>query len=188
MKTRRLTEDRGFTLIEVLVALFILMLGAVATYKLLNSATKANFRAEQRQVIQDVAQREMEKLHTIAYDNLALSSTPVTSADTTLPSNRVSGTTFKLTATGSTFATMVVSGTGLVAPGPTAFTSGDVSGKIYRYVVWMNDDQCLEADCPGSQDFKRAIVAVKPDTVASGGTRTYTEIQSDFIEPATASP
>jgi hypothetical protein len=73
---------------------------------------------------------------------------------------------------------------GVVNPGPTSFTSGDVSGKVYRYVVWRNDDSCPEADCPGSQDFKQIVVAVKLDTpVYQSGERGYVEVQSDFVDP-----
>ena len=52
-------------------------------------------------------------------------------------------------------------------PGPTSFTSGDVSGKVYRYVVWRDDPNCqmvpnstIDA-CPGPHDYKRVVVIVK---------------------------
>jgi hypothetical protein len=72
---------------------------------------------------------------------------------------------------------------GLVNPGPTSFSSGDVSGKVYRYVVWRNDAKC-GSGCPGGQDFKQIVVAVKLDTPSNqSGERGYVEVQSDFVDP-----
>ena len=69
-------------------------------------------------------------------------------------------------------------------PGPTPFTSGDVSGSIYRYVVWRNDESCPETKCPGTQDYKQVIVAVKLDKAGNLATqRGYVEVQSDFVDP-----
>jgi hypothetical protein len=73
---------------------------------------------------------------------------------------------------------------GVIEPGPTKFTSGDVSGTIYRYVVWRNDESCSEANCPGTQDYKQVVVAVKmsqPGLLSAQ--RGYVEVQSDFIDP-----
>ncbi len=77
----------------------------------------------------------------------------------------------------------VISG-GVINPGPTKFTSGDVSGSIYRYVVWRNDEKCSEISCPGTQDYKQVIVAVKMDKTGNlSSQRGYVEVQSDFIDP-----
>jgi hypothetical protein len=71
-----------------------------------------------------------------------------------------------------------------VDPGPVPFTSGDVSGDIYRYVVWVDDESCGDA-CPGPQDYKRVIVAVKLDKPAGQrAERGYVEVQSDFSDPS----
>ena len=80
---------------------------------------------------------------------------------------------------------------GLVTPGPIPFESGNVSGTLYRYVVWRNDPSCPESEaleedlCPGFQDFKQIVVAVKLDTPANqSGERGYVEVQSETIDPA----
>ncbi len=82
---------------------------------------------------------------------------------------------------------------GSVNPGPTSFTSGDVSGKIYRYVVWRDDPNCemlpnstIDA-CPGPHDYKQAVVIVKLDDAAISHTRPYTEVQSNFSDPDASS-
>ncbi len=103
------------------------------------------------------------------------------------------GTDFALNPDGTSPAAMVVNGSaldsgGLVAggtvnPGPTNFVNGDVSGKIYRYVVWRDDPTCSNSVCPFTQDFKRVIVAVTIDDEAISSARSYIETQSDFIDP-----
>jgi hypothetical protein len=70
-----------------------------------------------------------------------------------------------------------------IAAGPESFTSGDVSGQIYRFVVWRNDPTCSPSVCTGSQDLKRAIVIVRLDDVAASFARNYVEVSSDFIDP-----
>jgi hypothetical protein len=78
---------------------------------------------------------------------------------------------------------------GSVNPGPTSFTSGDVSGDVYRYVVWQNDSSCEKVPsstidaCPGTRDYKRVVVIVKLDDGPISFTRAYTEVQSDFSDP-----
>ena len=42
---------------------------------------------------------------------------------------------------GSKYGGGTISG-GVVNPGPEPFTSGDVSGNIYRFIVWQDDPTC----------------------------------------------
>jgi hypothetical protein len=70
-----------------------------------------------------------------------------------------------------------------VQAGPTAFDSGDISGDIHRYVIWLDDPSCAEADCPGAQDLKRVIVAIALNETASGGARAYQELHTDIADP-----
>jgi type II secretory pathway pseudopilin PulG len=192
--TRRSSREGGFTIIEVLVAVFILVMAATATFGVLSAATKNTQRAKATQVALDRAQQEVEALRSLKNEKLAMTATPPYSSDTLNPDNRVSGGAFALTREPpSRYATMVVNGGslygggevegGVINPGPIHFTSGDVSGEVYRYVVWRNDAACGSA-CPGGQDFKQIVVAVKLDTPGNqSGERAYVEVQSDFINP-----
>jgi type II secretory pathway pseudopilin PulG len=191
----RIARENGFTIVEVLVAALILTIGALTTFGLLSTATKNTQRAKATQVALDRAQREVEALRSLSNKQLALTATPENSANPLNPSYRVSGGAFALTRQPpSGYANMVVNGGavygggsiegGLVNPGPSPFTSGDVSGKIYRYVVWRNDTKC-GTSCPGEQDFKQVVVAVKLDKPGNqAGERGYVEVQSDFVDPA----
>jgi type II secretory pathway pseudopilin PulG len=181
-------------IVEVIVAFFILVMAVAATFQTLNASTRQAFRAEESQVMLNVAQREVERLRELDYDQLALTSTPTTSADPDDPRNRVSGTTFAI-GNGNPAAELVANGGplhdggtitgGQVDPGPTPFTAGDISGDIYRFVVWQDDPGCDDSGehCEGTQDFKRVIVAVKLDQAAISHERPYEEVQSDFSDP-----
>jgi type II secretory pathway pseudopilin PulG len=193
----RLSDERGFGLVETLVAFLVLVTGMIAAFQLFDAATRNTYRAEQSQVAINVAQREIEEIRNLDYDEVAMSTTPVFNSDTADPRHRVSGTRFDADNDGS-LSEMVRNGStldgggqidcgGANAPclvsGPENFTSGDVSGQIFRFVVWRNDPTCSTAVCAGSQDLKRAIVVVKLDEVAASFQRNYVEVQSDFVDP-----
>jgi type II secretory pathway pseudopilin PulG len=193
--TRSQTSEAGFTIIEVVVATLVLTLGALATFGLLSSATKNTERAKATQVALDRAQRELEALRSLSSEELALLVTPPHSPNPLDPDYRVNATTgtFALTKEPSAKRPkLVVNGGvangepiagGIVDPGPTPFTSGDVSGEVYRYIVQRDDEVCAAA-CPGEMDFKQVIVAVKLDTPGNqAAERSYVEVQSDFIDP-----
>lgn len=192
--------ESGLTIVEVLVAAIVLAMGAAATFGVLTSATKNAQRAKASQVALDRAQEEMEKLQSVEYDQLALTTTPQHETSTLNPNSRVVNGNFAVVREPpSVYATMVVENSPLwgggfvegaiVTPGPIPFQSGDVTGKLYRYVVWRNDPTCPEAEaevtCPGPQDYKQIVVAAKLDTPGNqSGERGYVEVQSRMIDPA----
>lgn len=184
----RLREERGFTVVEVLVAALVMALGAVAVMQVLDASARNAYRAEQTQVAINVAQRELEKIRQYDYGEVALTSMPTTGSVGPELAPRISGTSFALNANGSNFAQMIVKNVdgqtgGSVPPGPTPFTLGDVSGKIYRFVVWQNDPGCSVLVCPGPKDYKRVSVVVKLDNVPISSDRPYQEVQSDITDP-----
>lgn len=179
--------DGGFSMVELLVAVLMLVLTALATFSLLDVGTRTTFRAEESQAMLNVAQREMEELRSLDYEELALTAQPGSDPDPDHPLNRVSGSTFDL-GDGSAPAELVVNGAGGVSggtvdPGPEAFQSGDISGEVYRFVVWRDDPGCLLI-CPGTRDYKRAVVAVRVNEgVALSSALPYEELASDFTDP-----
>ncbi|HET7484122.1 MAG TPA: hypothetical protein VFJ64_01950, partial [Solirubrobacterales bacterium] len=206
-RKRSNTED-GFTIVEVLIAAMILTLAALATFGVMASAVRNGQRAKQTQVALDRAQEEMEKLHSLTYKQLAMTTTPSHVTSTLNPNSRVVNGTFALQREPpKEYATMVVNGGslygsskpiegGLVTPGPISFKDGDVTGELYRYVVWRNDSKCPESEegkkdyCPGPQDYKQIVVAAKLDTPGNqSAERGYVEVQSKAVDPsATANP
>jgi hypothetical protein len=183
------------SIVEVVVAGMLLIIGALAVLGFADTANRTTYRAEQSQVVVDRLQAEMEKLRQLTFDEVALTSAPPVPADPDLAA-RLSGGNFKLGRDGTDPRPLAVAGgtapsgkpvgcgsTGqpacAVDPGPTAFDSGDVHGKIYRYVVYPGVPSGCGTGCT-QDDLKRIVVAIKLDDTASGGARAYQELQSDI--------
>jgi type II secretory pathway pseudopilin PulG len=187
--------EAGLTMVEVVVAALVLALGAMATFGVLSSATKNTQRAKASQVALNRAQQEIEAMRSLENKQLAMKSAPSHEGAPLSPNYRVNNGEFAIIREPpSSYETLVVNGGslygggfvegGIVSPGPTPFASGDVSGKIYRYVVWRDDVNCPASTCPGTQDYKQIIVAVRLDTPGNqSGERGYVEISSDFVNP-----
>lgn len=198
----RLRREDGLTIVEVLVAAVLLVLGSLTTLGLVDTAKRQTFRAEQSQVVSSRLQAEMEAVKRLEYTKIALTSTPAHSSDPTNPNHRVSNyagySTFALNENGTNSAPLVVNGSdsvtgGVVGP-QSEFSSGDlgvgaegdIEGRISRYVTWVNDPSCPESLCPGVKDLKRVTIAIQPDNVAPGGARAYQQIQSDVVDGSVA--
>ncbi|MDX6608434.1 MAG: hypothetical protein QOF85_359 [Solirubrobacterales bacterium] len=194
MDLRRLKNDEeGFSVLEVLVASIILVLGALAVFQTFSASIHNVQRGRETQIGLSVAQREMDKVRSLAYEKIAMKTTPVNSTETTSPNNRISGTTFNLNRTGTAnYATMVVSASGEVEPFSTAFSVGGTKVAVYRYVVWRKDTAyCATVagseteSCKTGQSFKRVVIAVLPNKPGNIATRRpYYELQSDFVNPS----
>jgi type II secretory pathway pseudopilin PulG len=193
---RRLREERGVTMVEVVVAMLVLVIGAGAVFSLIGGASRASYRSEQSQAVSDLLQQELEKLKSQSFASLAMTATPATSSNTASPANRISGPNYALSRAKTQYAPLVINGGSLVGGGTVAGgtipaspvtispgTGSDVSGTLYRYVVWLNDPSCPESKCPGSQDTKRIIVAISLNGAAAGGTRLYQEVSTDVTNP-----
>jgi prepilin-type N-terminal cleavage/methylation domain-containing protein len=191
----RENREAGFTIIEVLVAILIVSIAAMTTFTLMSAAARNSQRAEASQVALDYAEQELELLRSMEDKNLALTASPSTSTNPNSPNSRVNNGTFALSRQPlGNYRNLVVNGGslyggghvtgGTVNPGPTKFTSGDVSGRVYRYIAWRNDEKCSETSCPGKQDYKQIVVAVRLDTPPNqAAERGYVEVQSNFVSP-----
>ena len=194
-------REDGFTVFEMLVASMLLVMGMMATLLAFDSATRNTFRLKQSQIVLDRAQQEMESIRALRFSEIALTVNPGGSTDPASPAYRVSNGKFALVREplgswadlvlngGSLFGGGTISGA-KVAP-QTLITDGDVRMRVYRYVVWQNDPNCPNAapagqvSCPGTQDFKRVVVAVRlVNADGSFSSRNYVEISSDFIDPS----
>ena len=195
---RSADREAGVTIVEVLVAIVILVVGALATFSLLSAANRNDERAAQTQVALDLAQQEIEALHGLSNKELALKTVPPHSSNEFSPNYRVNsaqgtfaverspvGSYHQLVRNGGAVEgkSEVIEG-GVVEAGPTPFENGDVKGQIYRYIVWHNDERCGSSCGTSKQDYKQIIVAVKLDEIRrQGEERGYVEVQSDFVSP-----
>jgi len=188
-------REAGFTIVEVLVAIVILSIAAMTTFSLLSAAARNGQRAKASQVALEYAEQELEFLRSLEDKKLALTTAPNSSSNPNSPNRRVLNGTFALNRQPlSNYRNLVVNGGslyggghiegGTISAGPTNFTSGDVSGRVYRYIVWHNDEKCSEVACPGKQDYKQIVVAVRLNTPPNlAAERGYVEVQSNFVNP-----
>ncbi len=105
------SREDGFTIIEVLVAALILVLGSLAVFTIFASAIHNVQRGREGQIGISVAQREMERVGVIPFDSVGLAPpTPAPLADPTPdakdPDSRLAtiggGLQFNLARTGPT--------------------------------------------------------------------------------------
>ena len=158
-------REDGFTLVELLIALVVLVVGIFAVIASFDATRRLGTNSESQTVRAQVAERDLQQLISQGYDALGLSSTPTHSTDPNNPNYYVtngSPSTFQWDLTTSSriepLCTSATGCAGSIAPGPTSWTSGDASGSIYRFVTWVNDS-CASA-CSSSTDFKRVTVMV----------------------------
>ncbi|HYH60860.1 MAG TPA: hypothetical protein VD766_03245, partial [Solirubrobacterales bacterium] len=195
MRQRRdnTVSERGFTMVEVIFATLILMLGSLAMLSVVDASTRGNFRSEQSQVAVGQIQGELERIKQMPYSQIAMTGAPTSSTDEDDPAWRVSGNKFAIGEEGTDLRPMVINGSalagggtvsgGTISPSPTSFASGDITGTLRRYVVWINDPKCPDMVCPGAQDLKRVIVAATLNNTAAGGERAYEELHTDIVDP-----
>jgi len=188
-------EEEGFTLLEVLIAAFILVLGALAIFMTFAAAVHNIQRSRDTQVASSVAQREMEKVSSLPYARVAMNAAPEASAETGNPAARVSGAEFALNKSGTEKKPLAIAAAGLCTAStpcvnskpssscvggtsPGSFTNGTATGSVYCYVTTIKDEACEKATSKTCA-YKRVVVAVwltKAPNQASR--RPYFELQS----------
>ena len=159
------SDERGFTLVEGVVAGLIMVIGALATLQLLDTGSRNTYRAEQSQVVNDRLQAELEEIRALPYDEIALTAAPVNSPDPNDPRWRVSGANFAINRDGTSLRQLVVNGqtltsgevveSGAVDPGPEPFKVGDVSGEIYKFVAWAQRSRVQRPAAAGDEADRR---------------------------------
>jgi prepilin-type N-terminal cleavage/methylation domain-containing protein len=154
-----LARERGFTLIELLVAMTLVAVGAMALITTFDSSRSIVTTAERNEAAAHRAEQEMERILSLDYAAIALTSAPPSSGDPASPNYYVQpGNRYQWDqgATGPKTDDLVISVGGSLG-GPTTWTDGQsrLSGSIHRFVTWV-DDPC----CAGTQDAKRVTVAV----------------------------
>src|ERR1700754_3157990 len=130
----------AFTLIEVLVAAVVLTRGSLAVFTVFASGLRNVQRSRDTQVGISVAQREMEKIRSVKFSEVLLTSPPETSTEAGDPGQRVSSakTEYNLNRTGvaswAKLATATTGETGAVEPKSETFSVGGTPVTVYRYV------------------------------------------------------
>jgi prepilin-type N-terminal cleavage/methylation domain-containing protein len=179
-------DQDGFTLIELTVAIAVLLVGVLGMFVGVSAAGKLSLISERHAVMAHVAEQEIERLEGMPYSQVALTSTPAHSSNTTSPDYYVadgSPPTFQWDRSSGTSEQLVVDPAGAVTH-TRSWTEGNQSGSIYDYVTWTSDPHCSPG-CPATQDYKRVTVAV---TAAPGLDPTPVFSSSSMADPASAPP
>jgi type II secretory pathway pseudopilin PulG len=81
------------SIVEMVVAATLLVIAAGATLGLVDTSTRTTFRAEESQTVINVAQREIERMRDLSYQQLAMTSVPTATTDANLPTSRIRNVT-----------------------------------------------------------------------------------------------
>ena len=180
-------SDAGMTLIEVTVAMVVILVGSLATLATYAHFSDASNTARERAVLISVAQREIEELKPLEYDQVGLTASPGPTASGEAPLS------------GAAAGEQKVIG-GVVSPGPETFSYRGATGRIYRYVTWRSQtcdaltvklrtqlaallgsstaelEAAVAGICPAESQTKRVTVVVVPDGrgVSEAGRGVYT--------------
>lgn len=187
-------------MIEVLVAMFVLVVGMLALFGSFESAQKLSLLSERQTVMAHRAQLEVERLQATPYKELEMETEPHHSSSTSSPDYYVKeGTAPEYQYGTNTTETekLVVSSKkeGVIATEPHGrecsksigaceWTDGNVSGEIYDFVTRHSEPSTickLEAECP-----KRLTVVVTA-TVPGGNAQPVPIRVSTLISEPTAS-
>jgi Tfp pilus assembly protein PilV len=149
--SRTSPSEAGSILIEVMVAMAVLVAGVLGTLGILDAARTTASTAQRTSAADAFAQREIEAMRALSYSALYDCSAPANSASVSDPRHWVTGSGTLLVqqdfrgtsgqllsgvpAAGEPLQLGTCSPSAGVNPGPSAFTSGNVSGQVYRFVT-----------------------------------------------------
>lgn len=172
MPRGRLRAERGFTLIEVLLSLLVLTVGILSAFTAFAASQRLSLVSERHQSMVDVAQKEIERVQGIAFNQIGMTAAPGTSTDPRNPDYYVQAgppETFEWDRTsGSAEPLDLDTANGTVSAAPQTWSEGQFTGQIYDFVTWTTDPKCSPG-CPASQDYKRITVAVTITGAAQPG-------------------
>lgn len=137
--TSRLRDERGMTLIELMISAVICATGIMATIAVMDTSRKVSVKAEHRDAMAHHAEREAERLMELPWDSFRHASTPITAASPAgNPSTWISGGGFAYDRKSPTTYEPLSVGTG--GEVPTTYTTFDdgqarLKGRLYRYVT-----------------------------------------------------
>ncbi|MHB8691115.1 MAG: type IV pilus modification PilV family protein [Solirubrobacteraceae bacterium] len=155
-------EQSGFMLIETIASILVLTIGVLGMMMGFDTSRRLSLVSERHSAMALVAQREIERIQGMGYVNIALTSSPATSTDSTNPDYYVvagSPPSYEYSQTNGVSETVVVDATnGQVTP-VQSWSQGNLSGSIYDFVSYVSDSRCSPG-CTGTQNYKRITVAV----------------------------
>jgi prepilin-type N-terminal cleavage/methylation domain-containing protein len=166
-RARRLAAEDGFTLFELLIAMAVTAVGLMALVSSFDHSRELVSAAEKNEVATHQAERQMERVLSLGYTQVAHLAAPTNSTDSSNPRFYVNGSNYQWDqgATGPQSGALVVDATN----GSTEVNARDwvdsesrLEGEVHTFVT-QTGDLCPASvtDCPtGTQAGKRVTVAV----------------------------
>ncbi len=175
-------SEKGFTVIEVMIAAVIMIVGVLGVFAALDSARVLSTVGERQTTIAHRAQQELERLQAMPYKSLAMTvappaasgcPTPLTPQYPTSPNCYVSGGNYSYDRndTSKTEPLVIDTTNGTITPNGSGsgctdgctskWTDGNYSGEVFDFVSWASDANCTGGTiCPAGSDYKRVTVVV----------------------------
>jgi prepilin-type N-terminal cleavage/methylation domain-containing protein len=187
LRRASIADERGFTLVEVMVAMLLVATALVALAGSFDVAGKASVGAQRHEQVVAFAQRQLESIRSRPWGQIGMATLPTNQAagnpagDPTPqvprnPSYYVSGSALLIKTNYRNMSSGLVTGTpatgepfvtgGDVAPSE-AFSVGSTTGTVYRYVTWRRECVAATGSCDADAS-KRITVAVVLDNPARG--------------------
>ena len=184
----RASNESGFTLIELMVAITIIAVGVLGLIGSIDKSRDLNTVAENNTLMTHVAEKRIEFLNDLPYAAVAMNAARTAGTGQFNPDLYVcSSNTFSWnqTACPGSAEPMVIDATNGQPTEQDWFDQRTgARGKVRTYVTWVNDTcpNLVNVDtCPGTQDYKRITVAV---TLANGKPRTPVLLNSFSYDDA----
>jgi prepilin-type N-terminal cleavage/methylation domain-containing protein len=171
---RELAAEDGFTLIELMIASLIMVVGLLALVSGLDHSRNLVTQSEKVEAATHQAERAVERILALRYDQVALTTAPSDSASQADPRFWVSGSTYQWdqnSTRSEAFETLCVTrcpseaagavGT-IVAAEEWQDPKSRLHGWVHRFVTEV-PDLCPATECQGNQPAKRVTVGVTVD-------------------------
>jgi prepilin-type N-terminal cleavage/methylation domain-containing protein len=154
-----ISGEQGFGLVEVLIAMVIVLVGVLSAFLAFEASQRADLRAERNAHVAHRAQSEIERIEALPYANVGMESNPTNSGSGNPkdPLNYVVNAPagYEYDWSHAEKSEGFVSGGTLATS--SAWTDGNLSGTLYRFVTWVADP-CPA--CANSKDYKRVTVVL----------------------------
>jgi type II secretory pathway pseudopilin PulG len=187
---RRVLDDRGFTIVEVGVAAFVLAIGVTTVVGSMGAGMGLVGHSRQRTTGAGVAQERLERARNIAYDDLALNEDPTFNPDATHPDHKVNegpltgpeDDTYRLD-DGTSEPLIIDTADGGLKHLDDPFTLANTDFTVHQYVTAANGTPDLNGDA-AVPDYKRVTVVVTWKFPVHTGPR-HTVTESTFVTDGT---
>lgn len=201
----QIDDQAGFTLVEVLAAMLVLILGLGFALDGLHGYVKASLGVQRTSQAASVAEREIETIRALPYASIALTATvthaasgsPATDKNPDNPDYYVNSGAFRIaanyhdsTVTPDPVAAEPLLTGGTVVHKTTGVAVSGTTATVYRYITQRTENSCLLSLPVGcsSVGSKRITIAVVLDRIAGATDSRTGVLKPVYLSTVVASP